>query len=593
MTAASVTAVFVCNGQPVEVEVDEGESLLSVLRERLGITSVKDGCAPQGQCGCCTVLIDGAARVACVTPVARVEGRAITTIEGLESTTRTALVDAFVETGGSQCGFCTPGIVVRAAALLTKAPGAPDVDRPHLDRADVDRAMAAHLCRCTGWQSVEAAVTSAARRLHDVAAPAPAPAPGTRNLAAAGQRAELEGGVPQVVGTEVPLGAGGFADDLAPRDALVAVPLPPGSTAASVIAAGVAWVMGATLAEARAAAGKVQGRRTTRLEQPPIERPGRVDGGVSLSTSWVEPAYLEPDASWCVPGGTPATPLANGGAFGAKVASVAPAAARELADRHDLAVRVVFAREDVVRLGPKRPPIAATAIFADDVLRISGTIAGLEPPGRLVLPYRIGELVETWTVASVRGPTVSPALRGFPLAERTVLAEGALSAAGVDRADLVDDARVASVVLDTCARELNGALAGARVVVDPVSGELERVEVRVAAGDPLDEVVLRSYCVGAAHMALGWVLSEGIAVDPDTGEILDLTIRSFGVIRAKDTPPITVTVVGDDGPPLPLGSDAVFAAVAAAAWNAVAAAEGTRPESFPARETRAARRLRR
>ncbi len=125
------------------------------------------------------------------------------------------------------------------------------------------------------------------------------------------------------------------------------------------------------------------------------------------------------------------------------------------------------------------------------------------------------------------------------------------------------------------------------------SGTLERVAVRVAAGDPLDEVVLRSYAVGATHMALGWVLSEGIAVDPDTGDVHDLTIRSFGVIRAKDTPPIDVAVVDDPGPPLGRSSDAVFAAVAAAAWNAVTRADGTRPEAFPARETRAARRLRR
>jgi CO/xanthine dehydrogenase Mo-binding subunit len=137
-----------------------------------------------------------------------------------------------------------------------------------------------------------------------------------------------------------------------------------------------------------------------------------------------------------------------------------------------------------------------------------------------------------------------------------------------------------------------GARAGARVHLDE-SGALERAEVRVAAGEPLDEIVLRSYAIGAAHMALGWVLSEGIAVDPDTGEVHDLTIRSFGVIRAKDTPPIDVTIVADDGEPRPRSTDAVFAAVAAAAWNAVTRAEGARPEAFPARETRAARRLRR
>ncbi len=578
-----MTVAFDLDGTPVEVEVDEGTSLLSVLRERLGITSVKDGCAPQGQCGCCTVLIDGDARVACVTPAVRVQGRSITTVEGLDERMREALACSFVANGGSQCGFCTPGIVMRAAALITKTG-----DRP-VGRAEVERAMAAHLCRCTGWRSVEDAVVGAAASLQGAGAPPAA----TRSGDAGAARAALEGGVAQRVGSEITLGAGGFADDTAPAEALVAVPLPPGTSAASVSAAGIEWVLGESIAEARSNAGKVQGRRTTRVELPPLPAPPAVATGVRLSTGWVEPAYLEPDASWCVPGGDPATPLANGGAFGAKVASPAPGAARELADRLGRSVRVVFAREDVVRLGPKRPPISASATFTDGVLHLAGAIAGGVPTAEWVLPYRVDRIVEEWVAVDVVGPPVSNAMRAFPLAERTVLAEAALVEAGVDRHDLIDDDRVAAVVLDTCARDPEGAVAGARVVLDATTGMLERVEVRVAAGDPLDEIVLRSYCIGAAHMALGWVLSEGLSVDPATGEVLDLTIRSFGVIRAKDTPPIEIVIVDDDGPALPRASDAAFAAVAAATWNAVAAAEGTRPESFPARETRAARRLRR
>jgi CO/xanthine dehydrogenase Mo-binding subunit len=94
-------------------------------------------------------------------------------------------------------------------------------------------------------------------------------------------------------------------------------------------------------------------------------------------------------------------------------------------------------------------------------------------------------------------------------------------------------------------------------------------------------------------MALGWVLTEGLAVDADTGEIHDLTIRSFGILRARDTPPIHVEIVDDPGAPRAGASDAVFAAVAAATWNALSDAEGTRPAAFPARGTRAARFLRR
>src|SRR5204862_394771 len=158
-----------------------------------GVRSAKDGCSPQGQCGCCTVLVDGAPRVACVTPVRRIADRAVVTVEGLPDAGRWA--DAFCAAGASQCGFCTPGIIVRLAA-------------------------------------------------------------------------------------------------------------------------------------------------------------GRA------------------------PGGTPASPLANGGAFGGKVASPAPAVARRLADEHGRPVRVLLSREDVVRLGPKRPPIAA-GVAADG----TGVLLAVRTPG--------------------------------------------------------------------------------------------------------------------------------------------------------------------------------------------------------------------
>jgi xanthine dehydrogenase small subunit len=580
---------FVCNGTPVEVDAAPGESLLSVLRERLGLVSAKDGCAPQGQCGCCTVLVDGDARVACVTPAVRVDSRAVTTVEGLDSATRDSLAGSFVGTGGSQCGFCTPGIVMRAASLLAKG---------RTRRADVDRGLAAHLCRCTGWQTVYEAIDAAASQVIDAAASqvidaaasGRVKAPRT-DLDAAAQRAELEGGGRQRVGIDVPLGGGGFADDLAPRDTLVAVPCPQGTVAGAVEAAGTRWVVAESLAEARAEAGKVQGRRTTIDERPPLSPPDLPSGGVRLATGWVEPAYLEPDASWCEPGGEPSTPLANGGAFGGKESSPVTAAARALADRLGRTVRVVFSREDVVRLGPKRPPIGAAAVYERGGVDVQGRVAAgaIFPAG--VTPYRL-EIRQQWESVPVAGPPVGTHLRGAGIAELAVLVEGALDEAGADRADLVADDRAAAVLLDSCAAVAGGACAGARVHLDG-SGALERVEVRLDAGDALDQVVLRSYAIGAAHMALGWVLSEGIAVDPDTGEVHDLTIRSFGVIRAKDTPAIDVTVVADDGAPRPRSSDAVFAAVAAAAWNAVTRAEGARPEAFPARGTRAARRLRR
>jgi len=227
------------------------------------------------------------------------------------------------------------------------------------------------------------------------------------------------------------------------------------------------------------------------------------------------------------------------------------------------------------------------------MLRLRRVVQGGEAAfaDAVTTPYRI-DVRQDWEPVRVNGPPVATHLRATGTAELAVLVEGALDEAGVDRASLVGDERATGVLLDTCASVAGGAVAGARAHVDD-DGALTRVEVRVAAGDPLDDVVLRSYDVGATHMALGWVLSEGIAVDPDSGEVHDLTSRSFGVIRAKDTPPIDVTVVDDPGPPRERASDAVFAAVAAAAWNAITRADGARPEAFPARETRAARRLRR
>jgi aerobic-type carbon monoxide dehydrogenase small subunit (CoxS/CutS family) len=572
VSATGDRVAFTLDGRQVETAAAPGESLLSVLRERLGSVSPKDGCAPQGQCGCCTVIVDGEPRVACVTPAARVAGRQVVTVEGLDPAERDALAVAFVDAGGSQCGFCTPGILVRAAALRAKA---------KTGRVDLDRALAAHLCRCTGWQTVYEAIDSVSQR------------PADRRRDGAAKRAALEGGAAQRVGAEVPLGEGGFADDRAPRGALVAVPLPPGSGAPAVDAAGARWVVAGTLHEARALAGKVQGRRTTVDLAWPFPLPELPEGGVRLATGWVEPAYLEPDASWCEPGGTPASPLANGGAFGGKEASMAAPAARELADATGRAVRVVFSREDVVRLGPKRPPVAATAVFDGAHVTLRGVAAGPLDTYRAVIdwPYRIGE-VGTWEEVTVPGPPTASSLRAVGLAERAVLVEGALAEAGVDRRVLVGDGRVAGALLDSCVRAASGALSGARVEIAD-DGSIARVRVRVAAGDPLDDVVLRSYAIGAAHMALGWVLTEGIAVDPESGEVHDLTIRSFGVIRAKDTPPIDVEIVDDPGSPLARASDAVFASVAAATWNAVAAHSGTRPERFPARDTPASRRLRR
>ena len=500
----SDVVAFSVDGRPVSVS-DDGCSLLEALRDRLAIRSPKDGCSPQGQCGCCTVLVDGQPRVACVTPARRVAGRAVTTVDGLPDARGWA--EAFTRTGASQCGFCSPGIIVRLAALSAGGP---------VNEHDVDRALLAHLCRCTGWQTIREAALGKGGQTVQNGAP--------RDLEAAARRATIEGGRPQRVQPEVALGRGGFADDTAPEGALVAV----------LDGAG-GWVVGGTVVEARRKAGKVQGRRTTAALRWPLDvPPGAWER--TLRTTWVEPAYLETDAAWCEPGGTPTSPLANGGAFGGKEGSGVAAAARALADEHGRPVRVLYAREDAVRRGPKRPPIAA-GVRADGtgelrVVRTDGIAAAITA----VAPGLVVEEVE------VPGPPTSSRLRAAGWAEAAVLAASLTE--GADGWDQV--------------RSPGGAVAWA--IVD------ERgVRVTVRCGDPLDEVVLRSYCIGAAHMALGWVRHEGIAVDEE-GECLDLTVRSFGVLRAGDTPRIEVTVLDEDAPPVN-GSDAVFAAVAAAAWR--------------------------
>ena len=516
--------------------VTDGVSLLDALREELGCRSVKDGCSPQGQCGCCTVWVDGAPRVACVTPVRRIAGRHVTTLEGVPEEVRRRWAGAFVARGASQCGFCTPGLVMRLAALEA-GPGGRTASR-----RDIEAGLRAHLCRCTGWQSI---VEAAEDALGLGGGPPPAVAP--RDPVLAAWRAQIEGPYVQVSGPGVVLGGGGFADDTSPPDALVQL------GAEAPLAAGVR--------AARAAAGRVQGRNSTVPLSHPVGPP-EGDWALTLQTTWVEPAYVEPDASWSRPGGTPASPLANGGAFGGKRHSPVPARAAALAGETGQAVRVLWSREDVVRLGPKRPPVAV-ALRPDGtgVLRVGRTTgsAGLGPLVARVRALCPGIQVEEVAIA---GPPVAPELRGAGWAE--LLA--AVHAAG---------APTAPAGTGTVHVHLPGA-GSARVALRLGEGERGRVDVEVWAGEVLDTATLRSYALGAVHQALGMVWSEGIAVD-DAGVPVDLTIRSFGILAARDMPEVTVTLHQERTWPVN-GSDAVFVATLAAAWLA----EGL-PAAWPTR----------
>ncbi len=149
-----VRLAFILNGDPVAVEVAGGSTLLRVLREVLGLTGTKWGCKV-GDCGACTVLLDGAPALSCLLVAGQVEGREVTTIEGLERNgTLSDLQEAFVRAGAIQCGYCTPGMVLAAWALLRR--------ERHPDEAGVRRALAGNLCRCTGYSKIVDAILGVA-----------------------------------------------------------------------------------------------------------------------------------------------------------------------------------------------------------------------------------------------------------------------------------------------------------------------------------------------------------------------------------------------------------------------------------------------
>jgi aldehyde oxidoreductase len=191
MTTTDVdTIAFTLNGTGVTVRADHPH-LLAALREELDVTSPKDGCSPSGQCGCCTILIDGKASISCQLGLDRVAGRSVTTLEGVPESERERLGQAFSACGALQCGFCTPGIVMRTKALLDKDPA--------LTREKAARHLGAHLCRCTGYTKILDAIELLARG-EDVPALALASSIGGR-----GAKYEAEA---------LALGDRGYVDDL-------------------------------------------------------------------------------------------------------------------------------------------------------------------------------------------------------------------------------------------------------------------------------------------------------------------------------------------------------------------------------------------
>ena len=151
---------FYVNDELVSLEVDPSMRLLDVLRVRLHLTGVKEGCG-EGACGACSVLVDGVCYDSCLTPVANVIGKHIITIEGFRQTPQYRIIAAaFADFGASQCGFCTPGMILNTYALLRK--------NPHPTEEEVRVALSGNLCRCTGYNAIVRAILDIAEQGGDI-----------------------------------------------------------------------------------------------------------------------------------------------------------------------------------------------------------------------------------------------------------------------------------------------------------------------------------------------------------------------------------------------------------------------------------------
>ena len=148
---------FALNGREVHIEVAPGDLLATVLRDQLGMTGVKVGCG-EGECGACTVLIDGRAVLSCIYPAIKVAGCQVSTIEGLGQEPQLHVIQqAFIDACAAQCGYCTPGMIMAAKAVLD--------EKPTPTRDEIESGISGNICRCTGYYQIVDAIGLAARRL--------------------------------------------------------------------------------------------------------------------------------------------------------------------------------------------------------------------------------------------------------------------------------------------------------------------------------------------------------------------------------------------------------------------------------------------
>ncbi len=400
VTPASERFSFVLDGAPVTVDADPKAPALGVLRDQLGVRGCKAGCSPQGLCGACTVLIEGKPRLTCTLPTKSLAGKSVTTLDGVPDADRAVLADAFVCAGATQCGYCTPGIVLSAWSLL-QAEAAPSPEQ-------ITRALNQHACRCTGYTSIYAAIDAAAAVRRGEEKPLPAVARPEGAAIVLGDRPYVDDLVrPGMLhGTVVlaPLARGRITTlDVDAARAL-------GATVEVFRAVGdvlehageiVAAVAAETLVAAKAAAAAIVVHVEADLDRDIeiVARGRAVDGdvaaGLAASAHTIElrhtlaatdPVFLEPEAALAVPGfdeggaagltvysqghdaaaearaltalvGRPVRVrlVPSGGSYGGKEAmTVAPAAAR-LAVATGRPVRVAVGLELGMRLHRRRP----------------------------------------------------------------------------------------------------------------------------------------------------------------------------------------------------------------------------------------------
>lgn len=533
---------FQLNAKEVTVSIDDPKtSSLEVLREVLGIHTCKAGCSPQGLCGCCTALIDGKPRLTCTLPVKSLAGKAITTMDGLPEHDKEVLAESFVRAGGTQCGYCTPGIVLNTWSVL-QGQASPT-------REDLTRALNAHLCRCTGYTAIYAAMERAAAVLRGEEDPLPPR--------------------PRPEGTDVALGDRPYVDDLERPGmlygGLVLAPVGAGKVDAVDVEAaravpGVRAVLvrreaGATLAHPGEIAVTIAAESPAALREAQkavviqataaggapeavvVAKVRRVDGDVdaalakakhtasgTYSVAATDPLYLEPEAALAVPvegglhvysAGHDATGEAaalsaalgvavrvflvpSGGSYGGKELVEVSRAAAELALSTGQPVRFAAGMEAGMRLHPRRPPAVVQASAGLDAkgrlvaLRVDCEIDGGAAPlsadalvaqAAAAIPYDVPNLEVNVRVVRTGSPVAGPVRGGGGVAVvhavESVLGEAA-RAAGLDGLAVRRQAALpeAAAALDAVAEAWAGA------------GEARGIALAQAAGGAGARVVL-------------------------------------------------------------------------------------------------------